>query len=186
MLKETYTIAEFDDAFRQIAAEVVDNSLSMSEDRFYEGSAESWSGADYLKHLILSVKPFAKGLNLPRERLAQMFGTADRPSLTSAQFVERYDAVIAAGARAEMNPAILPVGYRIPEGVSDTRDYLLETWRDAAQRVSTALESWSEEDLDRYQMPHPAVGDTTIREWLYFMVHHTGVHSRDIAGRAAH
>ena len=63
------------------------NRLPMSD--FIRGTDTQWSPADYLKHLILSVKPFASALKLPHDQLDDLFGKATRSSMTDRSTGER-------------------------------------------------------------------------------------------------
>lgn len=176
-----YSIPEITARLRQSSDSISENAATMPEARFFAGTDEDWSAANYLKHLILVVKPFAKGLTMPREVLVRMFGTSAAPSRSYDEVVEQYRAVLATGLGAQNVPGVMPTGYRMPEGVTDERAYLVETWQDAVQRVFTALDSWTEDELDHYQMLHPAIRKATIREMLYFNIYHNEIHRDDIA-----
>ncbi len=56
----------------------------------------------------------------------------------------------------------------------------MQTWNESNQRLFDALQNWEEADLDRYQVPHPAIGPITMREMLFFTLHHNSLHWRDI------
>jgi len=110
-----------------------------------------------------------------------LFGKSENASMTYDKLVAIYQKMIDEGLRAEFAPSVTPVNYRMPEGITNIKTYLVETWDDANQRVVSALENWSEEDLDVYRLPHPAIGAITVREMLYFTVHHNRLHGNDIA-----
>ena len=42
------------------------------------------------------------------------------------------------------------------------------------QALADQLAGWSEEELDRHQIPHPALGLISVREMVYFI----GIHTR--------
>jgi hypothetical protein len=153
---------------------------AFTDGQFNAGTTESWSASGYLKHLILSVKPVAKAINLPKDKLVDLFGQPERASVTFDELVGMYTRRLADGIRAEDFDRVTPTFYRIPEGVTDEKAYLTETWYESNQRLLDALHQWDEADLDRYQLPHPAVGMVTIREMLFFTVHHNTLHWDDI------
>ncbi|MBZ0318932.1 MAG: DinB family protein [Anaerolineae bacterium] len=159
---------------------VTDTLAKMSDDQFYSAAGPGWCAADYLKHLILSVKPTARVFEFPPEKLGERFGKADRPSLTYSQLVEKYQAALAMGIRAEDYPKVVPVNYNIPDDVQEERAYLVQTWQEANNRLVAALTTWSESNLDRYLIPHPALSDTTAREMAFFTIHHNRLHGLDI------
>jgi hypothetical protein len=151
-----------------------------SEAQFFQTSTDSWSGADYLKHLLLSIKPVAKGLGLPQDRILSMFGGAERPSMTYGELAGQYSARLATGIRAEDYEKVVPASYRVPEGVTDLHTYLVEQWDEANQKLVSAIRLWSEADLDSHQLPHPALGSVTVRELILFTLHHNRLHAGDI------
>lgn len=153
---------------------------AFTDSQFNAGTAESWAASGYLKHLILSVKPFAKAISLPKEKLVGLFGLPERASVTYDKMVAMYTNRLADGIRAEDFDRVTPGFYRIPEGVTDEKAYLVETWHDSNQRLLDVLQQWDEADLDRYQIPHPAISMVTIREMLFFTVHHNTLHWGDI------
>jgi hypothetical protein len=168
------------EALQTIRENVHQLALHMPEAIFFNGTAENWSAADYLKHLILSIKPLAKALKFPAERLSAMFGTAERASLTYDEVVARYKVRLSEGIRAEDYEGVTPAFYRFPEGVTDIKAYLIETWQEANQRLLTVVDGWSEADLDQCLIPHPAIGSITVREMLFFTVYHNDLHAGDI------
>ncbi len=163
-----------------LAQELSAHLRRLSPEQFNHGSAESWSPAGYLKHLILSVKPVVKAMNLKAERMEAMFGVAATPSRPYDELVATYQARLAEGIRAEDYENVTPGFYRFPEGVSDEQAYLIQTWDESNERLVNALDDYSESDLDRLQLPHPAVGMVTLREMLFFTLFHNRLHAGDI------
>jgi hypothetical protein len=119
-------------------------------------------------------------MSLPVAQLHKMFGQPDHPSRTFAEVAAGYKAKLAEGLRAEDNERVTPVSYRFPENTVDEREHLLQAWNDGNNRLLAALQNWTEDDLDRYQLPHPAGGMLTLREMLYFTVFHNTLHWHDI------
>jgi uncharacterized damage-inducible protein DinB len=171
----------------QIGQNISDAIAAMAPEDFARSSGDLWSAAGYVKHLVLSVKPFAKALSLPPDQLRELFGKPDHASRSYEEIVALYTARLAEGTRAEDNPPVVPATYRMPEGISDEQAYLLNVWGDTTRRLLTAINKWQETDLDAYQLPHPAIGLLTLREMLSFTLHHNTSHWQDIvrAGTAA-
>ena len=184
-MQATYTKAELEAQLSQIRQAVADSARAISAEHFDRRSGENWSAAEYLAHLILSVKPFAKAMGLPPERMAALFAQADHPSRTYPDLVATYDARLVEGIRAEDMPNVTPVNYRFPEGITDKQIYLIDTWLESNERLLAALAAWTEADLDAYQLPHPAAGMLTLREMCYFTIHHNTLHWRDIQAAGA-
>ena len=186
-MTDPYTKAELIAQLTLTQQQVHNDIAAMTDAQFDAGSDQSWSAAGYLKHLILSVKPVAKAINLPPERLLSMFGQAENPSRTYGEVMAAYQARLAEGIRAEDFDRVTPGFYRFPEGVTDEKTYLTQTWDESNTRLLAALEQWDEVTLDSHQMPHPAIGMITVREMLFFTLFHNRLHTQDIrqAGRAA-
>jgi hypothetical protein len=45
-------------------------------------------------------------------------------------------------------------------------------------KLCKAIEKRSEEELDRYILPHPILGKLTLREMLYFTIYHVKHHEK--------
>jgi hypothetical protein len=179
-MSDPHTKADLSEQLSRVQQAVTETVQSMSLDQFTEGTDEAWSASSYLKHLILSVKPVAKAMNLPATKLQVMFGQPDHPSKSFAELVTVYKARLTEGFRAEDNERVIPSFYRLPDSVEDEKALLLQAWNDGNNRLLSALQNWQEEDLDRYQLPHPAVGMLTLREMLFFTLHHNTMHWQDI------
>lgn len=182
-MTDPYNKAEIIAAIQADSQKIAQNAAAMTEAQLFAVGVDAWSAGDYLKHLILSVKPMARVFELPPDKVGGRFGMADRPSVTYAELGQKYDAGLAAGIRAEMYDKVVPANYNLPPEVTDQtteKTYLIETWQAANERLVAALATWSEDDLDRYMIPHPALSDTTAREILFFTVHHARLHGADI------
>jgi hypothetical protein len=165
---------------RQTQSELSDTLQALSQEQFEASEGDSWSASGYLKHLILSNKPFVKGLNLLKEKLGGMFGESSNGSRSYDELFAVYKGRLSEGIRAENFEKVTPDFYRLPEGITDEKSYFVETWNETHERLYAALESWEESDLDRYQLPHPAIGNITVREMLYFTIFHNRLHLNDI------
>jgi DinB superfamily len=179
-MPDPQTKAEIIDQLRLVQQGVSDTAQAIPAAHFYQGTAESWSASDYLKHLLLAVKPFAKGISLPREQIRALFGQPDHASRSYADLVTVYQDRLATGLRAEDVPIVMPTGYRMPEGMADVQAYLVQTWNEAHTKLFDGLAGWSEADLDTHQFPHAALGLLTAREILFFTLYHNRLHWGDI------
>lgn len=153
---------------------------AITPEQFERLTGDEWSAADYLKHLILSVKPFARVISIPLDKLREMFGTPDRVSMSFEDLVTLYHRRLNEGMRAEKVPSVTPIEYRLPPDMTDLKSTLLTAWNEGNNRLIAALDIIEEEALDQYQLPHPAVGLITVREMLYFTVYHNTMHWQDI------
>jgi len=171
---------EISDELQQVGKAVSETARRIPAAQLDQGTAEAWSACDYLKHLLLSVKPLAKAMNLPPAKLKGLFGEPDHPSRNYADLVAKYQARLDDGIRAEDYGAVTPVSFRMPDDVADVQEYLVKTWDEATERLIGGLAQWSEADLDGHQLLHPAMGAITVREMLFFTIYHNTMHWHDI------
>jgi len=179
-MTELYAKTDIAARLRNVQTAVNDTVAAMTPEQFERVTGEEWSAADYLKHLILSVKPFARVVSMPLDRLRDMFGEPDRSSMTYEAFVVLYHRRLGEGMRAELVPTVTPVEYRLPPEMTDLKATLLTAWNEGNDRLTAALDTLDEQTLDAYQLPHPAVGLVTLREMLYFTAYHNKMHWNDI------
>jgi hypothetical protein len=181
-----YSKTEIAEHLTRVQDTIASTITQASLEALNAGTTEDWSAADYLKHLIISVKPFAKAMSMSPEALAKLFGESGRASRSYDQIVAAYQARIDAGMRAEdAGNAVIPAAYRYPDGVivgdqASERAHLAQAWQDANTRLLGAMHQCDDAMLDSHQLPHPAIGLLTLREMLFFTVHHNSLHARDI------
>lgn len=186
MSEHPYSKNELAEALRHIQRTVADIIAQTPLEAMTAGTREDWSAADYLKHIIISIKPIAKAMGMPLENLGKMFGESGRVSKDYPGVVAQYQARLEDGMRAEdAGDAVVPWAYRFPEGVvvgdaASEIAHLKQAWDDANNRLLNNLEQWDETALDTYQLPHPAIGLQTMREMLMFTVYHNRLHAGDM------
>ncbi len=179
-MSDPQTKADIIEHLRAVQHDLTATVQSIPAADFERGTAEAWSPANYLKHLLLSVKPFAKAITFPPDALKRRFGTAPYPSQTYAELVARYQVRLAEGIRAEDYDTVMPTTFRIPDDTPDVQVYLLDLWNEAHNRMIDGLGRWSESDLDTIAILHPALGTITTREMFFFIIYHNMLHWNDI------
>lgn len=149
---------------------------SVPDDAFFTAPPQVWSPADNLVHLIKSSSPVAMALGLPKFLLRLRFGKAKRPSRTLAQVRDTYVNVALAGG-AVASPAFQPL---VKERSVAEKERILAKWQSKNSELRQALGKWSEANLDNYVLPHPLLGDMTVREILFFTLYHNMHHVNDV------
>jgi uncharacterized damage-inducible protein DinB len=142
---------------------------------FFRRAGDVWSPSDNLDHLIKSVKPITKALKLPGITIHAMFGKPDMASVSYEELCQRYRDEIARGGQA--SGRYLPEQKNPVTEAESQKNDLLEEWKTASSELITVTAQWQEEDLDRYQLPHPLLGKLTLREMLYFVIYHNLRHA---------
>lgn len=148
---------------------------------FAAPQGEKWSPADHVRHLAKSTFPLVGALGLPKLVLALRFGRNRAGSRPFAEMRETYRTLLretgATAGRftpAPQTPSADPAAWQ--------RE-VLGKWRGAVSALAGRIPGWSETALDRYRLPHPLLGQLTVREMLFFTVYHNVHHIDQIAGR---
>lgn len=139
------------------------------ETDFMRGPEGRWTQGQHLDHLVRSIQPINLGLSMPKFVIGLVFGTSKRPSLRYAELAAKYEGVLDNGGKAG--------GRFVPTAVAQARKLpLLALHRRATEKLIGLLNRFSEADLDHYVAPHPLLGKLTLRELLFFTVHHHDHH----------
>ncbi len=142
---------------------------SLTSEEFLRRKENKWSAGQQLEHIYLSVRPVRQVLSLPKFIPKLIWGLANRESRTYEDLVTKYLHKLANGGRA--------TGPFIPKGVSVEKGAKLKIKLDLeVSKLMQCLDKFSEEELDRYVIPHPLLGKLTIREMIYFSIYHVGHH----------
>lgn len=141
---------------------------TLSNHRFVVSPEGKWSAGQQLDHLIRSAKPVNTALGLPKFFL-RYFGKPASKSRSYEQMKEAYQTVLGRGG-VSTRPYIPPIT------ASSQREVLQQQMNAQRDKMITLLDKWTEEELDKYQVPHPLLGKITIRECLYFTAYHNHHH----------
>lgn len=141
----------------------------LSEADFAHQPNGRWSVGDTVQHLFLSARPVVRLLAGPRDVLAQ-WGEVQGPARTYEEVEVMYRQVLGKGVKAPAN--LSPRSEDVPADKETMLAWLTDTYLALADQLA----NWSEEELDRYQIPHPALGLISVRDMLYFVSIHTQHH----------
>jgi DinB superfamily len=150
--------------------------VPLTKEQFEATPNSKWSAGQNLDHLVRSIKPLQLAYGLPKFALRIIFGKTNRPSKTYDELVAKYKAKLAAGYLAS-GPFIPPfIGF-------EKKDELIKKYAEQKQKLFSKIEKQNEKDLDVYILPHPLLGKVTLREMLYFTIHHNEHHLESLKGR---
>jgi hypothetical protein len=150
---------------------------SLNKDQFEATPNGKWSAGQNLDHLILAIKPLQLAYSLPKFALTILFGKTNRPSRTYDELVTKYKTKLAAGGKAS-KPFVPPtINF-------EKKDELIRKYEEHKQKLISKIEKQSETDLDKYILPHPLLGKVTLREMLYFTIHHNEHHLNLLVDRS--
>ena len=149
---------------------------SLNKEQFEATPNGKWSAGQNLDHLIRAIKPLQPAYGLPKLALRILFGKTNRPSRTYDDLVAKYKAKLAAGGRAS--------GPFIPPFINfEKKNELIKKYTDQKQKLVAKIEKQNETALDVYILPHPLLGKVTLREMLYFTIHHNEHHLESLKNR---
>jgi uncharacterized damage-inducible protein DinB len=175
---DPFTQAELSTALKQVFREVADFFAQIPARQFFEHSSEAWSPAENLVHLSKSVSPVAKAMKFPKLLSAVVFGTSNGSSRRLAQIKEAYLLELAHGAQA--TGRFVPTVEMAPADIEQAKNTVLAKWSETGDKLLAVLREWAETDLDRFQLPHPILGQVTVREMLFFTLYHSQHHVNDV------
>lgn len=141
---------------------------------------QKWTAGQQQAHIVLCVKPLVQVFSMDKEAIAQMFGRSDRSSRT-------YDALFADYLQ-KLNEGGKAPGRFVPEPVSADQQKLLNEKLDKlVKELCAKIETFTEEELDGLFIPHPLLGNLTLREMLYNAIchveHHHAAAKRNISNK---
>lgn len=146
-------------------------------DLFFAAPAGVWSPADNLVHLIKSKSAFLRALKLPKAALRLRFGTSKRDSRPFDEVRAHYYQFVDAGTAISTPPYEPNIGVH----TAAEREKILAKWHKKGEVLVDALGNWHEDQLDQFQVPHPLMGNVTMREMLFFTMFHNLTHVNDVS-----
>ncbi len=160
-------IQELNKSFKETTDWVLAQPKEHFNSIIHEGK---WTIAGHIYHLIKSTKVVYQGMSMPKEGLQSLFGKIEHRERDYGQILTRYTETLS------NTNAGSPNAYAPAAGRSFDLDTLLKRLDGERQAFIDSLSKWSEEDLSKYQLPHPFIGNLTIREFAYFTILHTYHH----------
>ena len=169
LLKIPTNQSELQTALTVSFQDIIDLSIAVSEEKFYEEKNEKWSIGGNVDHLTMSSFEIVSMTAKPKAMFKQ-FGKAKRPSRSYEELVATYKKVLSKGRKA-------PTDYSPVPNAPKSREELLKSIGMLQAKLEKRIpEYWTEEELDTYRLPHPAMGMMTMREILAFTVLHNYHH----------
>lgn len=130
-----------------------------------------WTPLQQLSHIEKSVAPVKIAFVVPKFFLRIVFGKANRPSRSYDELVAKYKSKLEAGGKSTTR--------FLPDSTCD-RIMLQDVIERHVKVLSERIDRFSEHELDQFILPHPLLGKLTLREMLYFTIHHVEHHHAQI------
>jgi uncharacterized damage-inducible protein DinB len=174
-MAETTSKTQLLDMLRISNQRAIDWFAAISPEDFFLRYGEVWSASDHVDHLIKAHEAVAQALRLPKIALRAMFGKPDKSSMSYEELCQRYRNEIARGAQA--SGRYLPDQGNPASYTERKKKELLDQFAKVSAGLVTSSETWNDNQLDNYFLPHPILGKLTIREILYFTIYHNLRHA---------
>lgn len=157
----------------------IDYLYELPAEEYLFSYEQKWTAGQQQAHMVLCVKPLVQVFSMEKEAIAQMFGRSDRAS-------REYDALLAEYLQ-KLNEGGKAPGRFVPEPVPvDQQKTLNEKLDKLVKELCAKIETFSEEELDGLFIPHPLLGNLTLREMLYNAIchveHHHEATKRNLSG----
>jgi hypothetical protein len=129
-----------------------------------------WTNAEHIIHLTLSVKALNVAYSIPKILVLLKFGKYKGDHLD-------YDALVTKYKNLDF-PA--RTGFEPKKLENPSKEIILRSFEKNHAFYIEKLSKFSEKELDKYQLKHPVMGNLSMREFAYFMIHHIDHHHKAI------
>lgn len=173
---------ELIDALSRLLGEGMTFQSPRSDAWFFAPQQTWWSPSLHIRHLRRSSSALLNGVRLPKVMLQLRFGRPKHQSRSFSELRKIYFDMINGGAKAPASFVQAEDGS--PADPSSRRQEILSQWTRVTVELTNIISSWDEPSLDKVQVPHPLLGNLTIREIMGFTVFHTAHHLQRVAERS--
>jgi hypothetical protein len=149
--------------------------LSTHDDqKWNKGPEGKWATGQHIVHLTQSTEPLNKALKVPKLILQYKFGKANRPCRSYDEVVKRYLEKL-----AKLDGKIVsPYSNKMPKTPPIGKEKLIAELTNQKNILLKRLNKISEKQLDKYLIPHPAMGRMIMREIIMWSAYHTEHHHK--------
>ncbi|MFK7813386.1 MAG: DinB family protein [Maribacter sp.] len=133
-----------------------------------------WSAGQHLDHLVLSTKAIVSVFKLDKVSIAEKFGHTTNSSRSYANLKALYFEKLEGGGKA-------PDRFVPDVKVIHQKSISCQNLNMHIDQLSSAIDNFSEDELDTLCIPHPLLGNLSLREMLYNAIYHAEHHQNLIA-----
>ena len=167
------TIVEIKSKLQSAYDHLVDTVANLSESQCMHAPENKWSGLQHIKHIDMTLSPVVKFFGDREKYFSRNFGEADRAPRSYESIQDEYVKLLTPGIVAPDRYTPTAIPYSDKESVN--QDLLIKV-----SSLLTHMDQWTEVELDRYLIPHPLLGDITLREILFFSIYHSEHHRKNV------
>jgi len=137
---------------------------------FDEGPSGKWNTSQQLDHIYKSTKAINKGMSFPKLLLRWKYGVASRESRDWDALKIKYKKTLN-NLPEDFKQPVSPKSY----GQALKGERILKFEQIGEEHIRL-LEKFSDKQLDRFILPHPAIGKCTFREFFMWTIIHNDHH----------
>lgn len=142
---------------------------SLSSDDFLFRYQQKWTAGQQVAHLLIGIKALTKVFDMNTSEIEKHFGAATGVSRSYLAVKEAYEMQLSTGGKA-------PERF-LPEEVHlEQKTVLLENLTSSIHDLCAKIDNFAEAELDGFYIPHPLLGNLTMREMLFNAIHHVEHH----------
>lgn len=135
--------------------------ISLTDCEFIFSQNKKWTLGQQLEHILLCLKPLEQ-IAGSKSVIESKFGKTDRPAMSYDSVLSNYMIALEKGGKA-------PERF-VPEKIDfSKRSKLVGDLIEILNTICQNLETYTEGELDVLVLPHPLLGNLTIREMFYLI-----------------
>lgn len=172
--RDIHSIAEIQEGIKEAFENIIQVIQLQDDERFeWQPKADKWCTGQQLDHLIRSVVPLNQGLMLPKGVIGLVFGKMNRQEYSYEEVLKSYHRKLDSGYKA--------TGRFIPKWkAKSSKSTMLKKYDYEKHKLLRHLENWSEKDISHILLPHPVLGKLSVREMMFFTIHHNDHHLKQL------
>ena len=146
---------------------------ALSEAEFMHSyNNEKWNAGQQMNHIGVSLGALKKGMSLPKLALKMTFGTTKEPTKSYDEVVKKYTDRLKEPydiSGSKFDPEIIAFADKAA-GV--------ERFKSTAAKLVKAYQKFSDSDAEKYVLPHPLIGNLSMKEFMLFDIFHVQHHHK--------
>lgn len=146
---------------------------SLTPEACMEPPENKWTGLQHIRHIELSISPVVKLLGNREKYFSRNFGESNEGS-------KPYNIIEAVYIKL-LEPGMSAPQPFVPSGLTyEEKNTIFNEFNSKVKALQENMDNWTEEELDKYFIPHPLLGNLTFREMLYFSIYHADHHRKNV------
>ena len=146
---------------------------SLSEAEFmHSHNNEKWTAGQQMNHIGMSLGALKKGMSMPKLALKMTFGTTKEKTKSYDEVVKKYT------ARLEQPYSIDGSKFDPAPILFSEKAAGVERFRSTSTKLVKAYNKFSDADSEKYVLPHPLIGNLSMKEFMLFDIFHVLHHHK--------